>query len=76
MYSTDRHHQSHGGVIALNLAGPCRLISYISLEGWGEVEGVLCVMRVALKTLQRLKQEWQKSPVLQPGKQTTKTWFV
>jgi hypothetical protein len=28
-----------------------------------------------LKTLQRLKQEWQKSPALGPGKQTTKTWF-
>jgi hypothetical protein len=28
-----------------------------------------------LKTLQRLKQEWQKSPALGPGKQKTKTWF-
>jgi hypothetical protein len=28
-----------------------------------------------LKTLQRLKQEWQKSPALGPGKQTAKTWF-
>ncbi len=30
---------------------------------------------VFLKTLQRLKQEWQKSPASGPGKQTTKTWF-
>jgi hypothetical protein len=29
-----------------------------------------------LKTLQRLKQKWQKSPALRPGKQTAKTWFV
>jgi hypothetical protein len=28
-----------------------------------------------LKTLQRLKQEWQKSLALGPGKQTVKTWF-
>jgi hypothetical protein len=28
-----------------------------------------------LKNLQRLKQEWQKSPALGPGKQTAKTWF-
>jgi hypothetical protein len=28
-----------------------------------------------LKTLQRLKQEWQKSPALGLGKQTAKTWF-
>jgi hypothetical protein len=28
-----------------------------------------------LKTLQRLKQEWQKSPALGPGKQMTKNWF-
>jgi hypothetical protein len=28
-----------------------------------------------LKTLQRLKQEWQKSPALGPSKQTAKTWF-
>jgi hypothetical protein len=30
-----------------------------------------------LKTLQRLKQEWQKSPALAlgPGKQMAKTWF-
>ncbi len=28
-----------------------------------------------LKTLQRLKQEWQKNPALGPGKQTAKTWF-
>jgi hypothetical protein len=28
-----------------------------------------------LKTLQRLKQEWQKSPALGPGKQTAKTCF-
>jgi hypothetical protein len=28
-----------------------------------------------LKTLQRLKQEWQKIPALGPGKQTAKTWF-
>ncbi len=28
-----------------------------------------------LKTLQKLKQEWQKSPALEPGKQTAKTWF-
>jgi hypothetical protein len=28
-----------------------------------------------LKTLQRLKQEWQKSSALGPGKQTVKTWF-
>ncbi len=28
-----------------------------------------------LKTLQRLKQEWQKSPAMGPGKQTAKTWF-
>jgi hypothetical protein len=28
-----------------------------------------------LKTLQRLKQEWQKSPALGPGKQTAKMWF-
>jgi hypothetical protein len=27
------------------------------------------------KTLQRLKQEWQKSPALGPGNQTAKTWF-
>ncbi len=27
------------------------------------------------KTLLRLKQEWQKSPALGPGKQMTKTWF-
>jgi hypothetical protein len=26
-----------------------------------------------LKTLQRLKQEWQKSPAIGPGKQTVKT---
>ncbi len=30
---------------------------------------------VFLKTLQRLKQEWQKSPASGPGKQTAKTWF-
>jgi hypothetical protein len=29
----------------------------------------------SLKTLQRLKQEWQKSPAMGPGKQTAKTWF-
>jgi hypothetical protein len=29
-----------------------------------------------LKTLQRLKQEWQKSPALGAGKQMAKTWFV
>jgi hypothetical protein len=28
-----------------------------------------------LNILQRLKQEWQKSPALEPGKQTAKTWF-
>jgi hypothetical protein len=28
-----------------------------------------------LKTQQRLKQEWKKSPGLGPGKQTAKTWF-
>ncbi len=28
-----------------------------------------------LKTLQRLKQEWHKSPALGPGKQTAKTLF-
>jgi hypothetical protein len=28
-----------------------------------------------LKTLQRLKQEWQKSPALGPGKQMAKTVF-
>jgi hypothetical protein len=28
-----------------------------------------------LKTLQRLKQEWHKSPALGPGKQTAQTWF-
>jgi hypothetical protein len=28
-----------------------------------------------LKTLQRLKQEWQESTALGPGKQTAKTWF-
>jgi hypothetical protein len=28
-----------------------------------------------LQTLQRLKQEWQKSPALGPGKQTAKDWF-
>jgi hypothetical protein len=28
-----------------------------------------------LKTLQRLKQEWQKSPALGQGKQMAKTWF-
>jgi hypothetical protein len=28
-----------------------------------------------LKILQRFKHEWQKSPVLGPGKQTAKTWF-
>jgi hypothetical protein len=28
-----------------------------------------------LKTLQKLKQEWQKSPALGPGKQMEKTWF-
>ncbi len=28
-----------------------------------------------LNTLQRLKQEWQKSPALGPRKQTAKTWF-
>ncbi len=28
-----------------------------------------------LKTLQRLKQEWQKSLAPGPGKQTAKTWF-
>jgi hypothetical protein len=27
-----------------------------------------------LKTLQRLKQEWQKSPALGRGKQMAKTW--
>jgi len=26
-----------------------------------------------LKTLQRLEQEWQKSPALGPGKETAKT---
>jgi hypothetical protein len=26
-------------------------------------------------TLQRLKKEWQKSPVLGLGKQAAKTWF-
>jgi hypothetical protein len=28
-----------------------------------------------LMTLQRLIQEWQKSPALGPGKQMAKTWF-
>jgi hypothetical protein len=28
-----------------------------------------------LKTLKRLKQEWQKNPALGPGKQTAKTGF-
>jgi hypothetical protein len=28
-----------------------------------------------LKTLQRMKQEWQESPALGPDKQTAKTWF-
>jgi hypothetical protein len=28
-----------------------------------------------LQTLQRLKQEWQKSLVLGPGKQMAKAWF-
>ncbi len=28
-----------------------------------------------LKTLQRLKQDWQKSPALGPGKLRKKTWF-
>jgi hypothetical protein len=28
-----------------------------------------------LKTLQKLRQEWQKSPALGPGKPTAKTWF-
>jgi hypothetical protein len=28
-----------------------------------------------LKTLQILKQEWQKIPALGPGKQPAKTWF-
>jgi hypothetical protein len=31
--------------------------------------------RSFLKTLQRLKQEWQKSPALGPGKEMAKTWF-
>jgi hypothetical protein len=30
---------------------------------------------VSQKKLQRLKQEWQKSPALGPGKQMAKTWF-
>jgi hypothetical protein len=30
---------------------------------------------VFLKTMQRLKQEWQKSPALGPGKQSAKTLF-
>ncbi len=30
---------------------------------------------VYLKTLQRLKQEWQKSPALGSGKQIAKAWF-
>jgi hypothetical protein len=29
-----------------------------------------------IKTLQRLKQEWQKSPALGPGKQTAKLGLV
>ncbi len=28
-----------------------------------------------LMTLQKLKQEWQKSLALGPGEQTAKTWF-
>jgi hypothetical protein len=28
-----------------------------------------------LKTLQRMEQEWQKSPALGIGKQLAKTWF-
>jgi hypothetical protein len=28
-----------------------------------------------LKTLQRLKQEWQRNPALGPVKQITTTWF-
>jgi hypothetical protein len=35
----------------------------------------VCKLIAFLKTLQRLKQEWQKSPALVPGKQTAKTWF-
>ncbi len=33
------------------------------------------IMTAFLKTLQRLKREWQKSPALRPGNQTAKTWF-
>jgi hypothetical protein len=29
-----------------------------------------------IKTLQRLKQEWQESPALGLSKQTAKTWFL
>jgi hypothetical protein len=32
-------------------------------------------MKAFLKTLQRLKQEWQKRPALGPDKEMEKTWF-
>ncbi len=35
----------------------------------------VCKLIAFLKTLQRLKQELEKSPALGPGKQTAKTWF-
>jgi hypothetical protein len=34
----------------------------------------LCKL-IAFLTLQRLKQEWQKSPALGPGKLRAITWF-
>jgi hypothetical protein len=34
-----------------------------------------CKLIAFIKTLQRLKQEWQKSPALGPGKQAAKTLF-
>jgi hypothetical protein len=35
----------------------------------------VCKLIAVLKTLARLKQEWQKSPALGPVKETAKTWF-
>ncbi len=35
----------------------------------------VCKLIAFLKTLEKLKQEWQKSPALEPGLQMAKTWF-
>ncbi len=60
-------------------SGSANIASVAELTGeerWRQIIGQLALfikLIAFLKKLQILKQEWQKSPTLGPGKQTAKT---